>query len=82
MKEVGFGGGGGGGSNYVKTSILRKLMKMGLNIFARKGLERWVRQNGGICLEMVGCHIVLVFFWRFLMIQHRKKIMMCLSFLC
>ena len=51
-----------------------KLMEMGgLKIFTRKG---GVRQNGGgVCLEMGGggCHITLRFFWRFLMMHHRKK---------
>ena len=38
--------------------------------------------GGGDCLEMKCCQIILRFFWRFLMTQDRKKILMCLSFLC
>ena len=54
-----------------------KLMEMGggggggLKIFARKG---GVRQNGeGLSRNGGGCHIILRFFWRFVMIQHRKR---------
>ena len=50
----------------------------GLKVFARKGAgkAKWgevVSRNGS-------CHTILRFFWRFLMIQHSKKISMCLSF--
>ena len=38
-------------------------------MFARK---EGSRQDGEICLEMEDCHIILRFFWRFLM-MHRKK---------
>ena len=51
-----------------------KLMEMG-------GLKIFPRKVGG-CLEMGGCHTILRFFWRLLVMQHRKKILMCLSFLC
>ena len=44
----------------------------GLKIFGRKGggKAKW----GWVCLEMRGCHIILSFFWRFLMMWHRKNI--------
>ena len=28
---------------------------------------------GGVCPEMGDCHIILEFFWRFLMMQNKKK---------
>ena len=40
----------------------------GLKIFARKGGGG--QNGGGGCLEMGGCHIILRFFRRFLMMQH------------
>ena len=47
---------------------------------ARQG--KMVRQNGGGGhLEIGGCHIILKFFWRFLMMQLSKKILMRLSLL-
>ena len=52
-----------------------KLMEM------EGGSENFCWKRDG-CLEMGGCHITLRFFWRFLMMQHRKKILMRLSFLC
>ena len=59
-----------------------KFMKMGrggLNIFAEKEGQG---KNGGVCLEMGYCRIILRFFRGFLMTQHRHKILMCFSFLC
>ena len=41
----------------------------GLKIFTRKGA---LGQHGAINLEIGGCHIILKFFWRFLIMQHRK----------
>ena len=40
-------------------------------------------KGGGVCPKMgwVGCQIILRFFWRFLMMHHRKSILICLSFL-
>ena len=60
----------GGGGRYLK-------------IFARKGggKTKWRR----FCQEMrkwVDCHIILRFLRRFFMMQHRKEILLCLSFLC
>ena len=39
------------------------------NFYKKIGL----RQNGRCSLEMGGCHIILRFFWRFLVMQYRKK---------
>ena len=50
----------GGGVNFFK---INGNGGEGLKMLARK---EGVRQNGGVCLEMGGCHIIL----------------MCLSFLC
>ena len=44
-----------------------------LTIFARKG--KGLRQNGGM-------PYYVEVFWRFLIMQHSEKILMCLSFLC
>ena len=57
------------------SSTYSKLMEMGvggggLKTFARKGGSR---QNGGGCLEMEDCHIILRFFLRFLMMEHKKN---------
>ena len=43
-------------------------------MFGRKGevKKKW-GVGGGLCLEMEGCHVILRFLWRFLMMQHRKK---------
>ena len=54
-----------------------------LKIFARKGggKTKWRR----VCQEMrkwLDCHIILKFLRRFFMMQHRKEILFCLSFLC
>ena len=51
-------------------------MEGGLKIFARKG--GWVRQNGGLSRNCERFYIVLRFFWRFFMMQHRKKIVIVL----
>lgn len=54
-----------------------------LKIFARKGggKTKWRR----VCQEMrkwLDCHIIFKFLRRFFMMQHRKEILFCLSFLC
>ena len=54
-----------------------------LKIFARKREGVLIKQNGEGALSQNGdCHIILRFFLRFLVMQLRKKILMCLSFLC
>ena len=57
---------GGGGFEFFKIDGNGG----GLKIFARKG---GLGKMGGVCLEMWGCHIILRFLWRFLIMQHRKK---------
>ena len=51
------------------------------NLARKEGVKKQCG-GGGDCLEMKCCQIILRFFWRFLMTQDRKKILMCLSFLC
>ena len=69
-------------SKRVGAQLTRNWWKWVRRVWKYLVEKRALRQNEGLCREMEGCHIILRSFLRFLMMQHRKKTLMCLSFLC
>ena len=60
-------------SKRVGAQLTRNWWKWVRRVWKYLVEKRALRQNEGLCLEMVGCDIILRSFLRFLMMQHTKK---------